>query len=194
VTDFELSGWLVFAEVVVLVVGGGWALYIYATTRRGQAKVGIGHSARLLPDFAPGRALLIVNLTFTNTSNVLWRHDWSLATLFDARKLAADGTVRLVQFSQADPFLPVYGSTAEDPDEIVQGRPFSYFEDQRISLEPGETVESELAFPLDAGKLGLMALKVTLSGRQRNLSRAPYEWAAFFYIDPEQAGITMESS
>jgi hypothetical protein len=185
----RLSQWLDVIRLAALIGGGLWALFIYRTSRRGEVKLAIEHRTRLLRDFLPDRSLLVVGIRLSNTSDVLWRCEDAVATLFDARKLSASGDVRLVPFSEADPFLPVYGSIAEDPADISAGDTFWYYEGQEISLEPGEQVESEVAFPLDNDKLGLMAMKVWFSGRQRNRSNRPYEWATFFYVEPEPSPV-----
>lgn len=192
---FGLSAarWVDLIELVAFIVGGVWALYLYGTSRRGQAKVGIEHAACIHRGLTRDRSVLIVRLLMSNTSNVLWRLDNARATLFDARKLAENGTVRLVPFIEADPFLPVYGDLAEDAADFRRGEPFGYFEGQEITLEPGEQVQTELAFPLRDDKLGLMAMKVWLSGRQRNRSRRPYEWATFFFLDPARIEQEFES-
>jgi hypothetical protein len=57
--------------------------------------------------------------------------------------------LRIVPFAEADPFLPVYGLVSDDAEDLAAGRTFHYDEDQQISLEPGESVEAEVAFPLD---------------------------------------------
>jgi len=168
-------------------------LFLYSTSRRGQAKLGIQVRPRLATAFVPGKSVLLAELTISNTSNVLWRNEETVATLFDARKISSTGTVRLVPFSQADPFLSVYGVETEDPDEIESGRTFSYRDDQQIMLEPGEEVRTELAFPLDNQKLGLMALKVRMSGRQRNRANTPYEWSTLLFIDPAYIGQEVSS-
>ena len=176
--------WLNLLQLLALIAAGFWALYLYRTSRRGQVKVGIEYGWRLVEDFSPDKSLLIVDLVLVNTSSVLWRHERAVATLFDARRLADDRTVRLVPFGAADPLLPVYGVTPDESEAFLEGRPFSYFEGQEISLEPGEQVRTQVAFPLDPGKLGLMAIKVWLSGRQRRRSDDYFEWAVFFFIDP----------
>lgn len=181
----EVSEWLRIIELVALVGGGVWALFIYRSSRRGEVKIAIEHTARLLRDFLPDKSLLLVTVRLRNTSAVLWRLADAAVTLFDARKLSPNGHVRLVGFSEADPFLSVYGVTSENPIALSTGDTFRYFEGQEITLEPGEQVESELAFPLETSKLGLMAVKVWFSGRQRKRSNKPYEWATFFYVDPE---------
>lgn len=147
-------------------------------------KVGIEHRESLVSNYADGKALLIVNVRLTNSSDVLWRWDQSVVTLFDARRVSDSGHPRLVPFAQADPFLPVYGVTSEDAASIAAGNTFHYYAGQEIMLEPGEQVESEIALVLDADKLGLMALKIWFSGYQRKRSRKPYEWAIFGYVDP----------
>jgi hypothetical protein len=120
---------------------------------------------------------------------VLWRYEEAVATLFDARIITEQGAIRLTPFSQADPFLPVYGVEKSDPDEIENGRTFEYFEGQEITLEPGEQVASAVAFPLDVEKLGLMAVKVWIRGRQRSRRNEPYEWASFLFIDPDEVAV-----
>ena len=179
--------WIDFLQLLALVGGGTWALYLFQLNRRREVKVGLQVSSRLVRDYLPERALLLVNVTLTNTSAVLWRYRSAVVTVFDARKLARDGSVRLAAFAQADPFLPVYGIESDSPEAIAEGSPFEFGEDQEISLEPGEQVNSELAFPLESDKLGLMAIKVLVSGLQRNRSSDPYEWATFCYFDPDEA-------
>lgn len=172
------------AGAVVLVIGGFWALYVYKTARRGQVKVAIEPIVRLDRHFTDTEALLLVRLRIANTSGVLWRHEESLATLIDASERTPDGGLRLLPFGQADPFLPVYGAVSAEESEIAKGNLFSYYEDQEISLEPGEFIDTELAFVLDSDTLGLMAMRVLIKGRQRRRSKPDYVWGSFFYIDP----------
>jgi hypothetical protein len=47
------------------------------------------------------------------------------------------------------PVLASYGLVPDDAEDLAAGRTFHYDEDQQISLEPGESVEAEVAFPLD---------------------------------------------
>ena len=178
-----LSEWIDVIQLAALVGGGTWALFIYATSRRGQVRIAIEYETRLLRNFVPDKSLLILNIRLTNSSHVLWRWRDSVATVFDAQELSPEGELTFVPFRQADPLLPVYGITSEDPRDLSSGSPFAYFEGQEISLEPGEQVESELAFPLDTAKLGLLGVKIWFSGLQRR-SRKPYEWATFFLVDP----------
>lgn len=177
---------------LILAVGGVWALFVYRTARRGEVKVAIEHDVRLVREFSDGRALLLIGIKLRNVSDVLWRWKDSSVTLFDARRVTGDGEIRLVPFSQADPFLPVYGLTADDPQDIEDGRPFSYFEDQEISVEPGEQVQTEVSFILDSSRLGLMAVKIWFSGLQRTRSRHPYEWASFFYVHPDETSAPLK--
>jgi hypothetical protein len=179
------SFWLGVAELIALVGGGLWALYIYRSSRRGQVSIAIEHSARFVHDFDGGVSVMLLRVRMRNTSGVLWRHQDAIVTVFDARKLADNGAVRLAPFAEDDPFLPLYGVMSDDPNDIPAGDTFRYFEGQEISLEPDEAVESELAFRLDPDKLGLMAVKIWFSGLQGRASR-PYEWATFFYVDPNE--------
>jgi hypothetical protein len=183
----EVSDWIQLLRMLVLVAGGAWALFMFRTWRRGEVSIAIEHEHRLLREFAPGRSLLLVRTRLRNTSNVLWRWEQSTVTLFDARRLVDDRSLRVVPFAQADPFLSAYGFASEDPSELAAGETFRYEEGQQISLEPGEAVESEVAFPLDDNKLGLMGVHVWFRGRQRTRAGEPYEWATFFYVDPTDA-------
>lgn len=176
--------WLEIAQMALLAMGGVWGLFLYRTTRRGQAKLGIEADFRLRKDLVPGTSLLIARLTISNSSNVLWRNEETVATLFDASKISRSGNVRLVPFARADPFLPVYGVETENVGAIEEGRPFAYTEEQQVMLEPGEQVVTELAFPLETERLGLMALKIRATGYQRNRANTPYEWGALVYVDP----------
>jgi hypothetical protein len=124
---------------------------------------------------------------FTNSSGVLWRHESSIVRLFDARRVAEDGSLRLIPFAQDDPFLPVYGYETDDSEAMSAGETFAYSEDQEITLEPGEQVSGEVGFPVESDKLGLMGVKVTVLGRQRYRSSQPYEWATFFLVDPRSS-------
>lgn len=172
-------------DVLVIGVAGLSALYVYRRTRRGQVRVGISASYRLIRGWNPGRALLIVRLRIANTSSVIYWHREATATLMDARReIERTGQIHLAPFSQADPFPAVYGQMDVEPPAVREGRLFSLDEDV-ISLEPGEFVESEVAFPLDEPRLGLMAMRVLMRGTQRRWLRPPdYWWGAFFYIDP----------
>lgn len=181
------------ASAVLLIVGGTWALYVYRTARRGQAKVAIEPVVRLDRAFGENEALLLVRLRIANTSSVLWRHEESFATLMDASERTTSGQVRLLPFAQSDPFLPVYGTLSDEEEDIAEGQLFAYSEEQEISLEPGEFVECELAFVLDAAQIGLMAMRVLVRGRQRRLARRPYVWSSFFFIDPNETDILVTS-
>ena len=174
-------------QVIVLIGGGLWALYLYRTARRGQVRIGIQASARLDEGFNERKDVLRLSILFTNSSGVLWRHESSIVLLFDARKLAQNGSVRFVPFAQRDPFLPVYGSETDDPHWMSAGETFNYSEDQKITLEPGEQVSSEVEFPIDVDKLGLMGVKIIVQGRQRYRFSRPYAWATFFLVDPSSS-------
>jgi hypothetical protein len=171
------------AQTVAIVGGGLWALFLYLQGRRGQVRVGIDPSVRLLPDWNENRAVLLVRFRIVNSSRVLYRHREATATLMDARKLAGEGVVRLVPFIQADPFLPVYGDITDDPEMLASGDTF-VLEDSELTLEPGEHVDTEVSFVLDQSKLGLMAIQVLIMGCQGKRSKRPHWWGTFFYVDP----------
>jgi hypothetical protein len=123
-------------EPILLIGAGIWAFYLYRLSRRGEVRVGIEGSCRLLRGWQPSKAVLLVRLRIANTSSVLYRHREATATLFDARKEAASGSIRLVPFSRADPVLPVYGDIVFDAGEIEEGRSFKLGESDHVSLEP----------------------------------------------------------
>lgn len=181
------------AGALLLVVAGTWSLYVYRTARRGQVKVAIEPTVRLDRGFSEAEHLLLVRLRIANTSSVLWRHEESLATLIDASTRTADGELCLLPFAQSDPFLPVYGALSDDEEEIASGQLFAYYQGQEISLEPGEFIDSELAFVLDAEEIGLMAMRVLVRGRQRRLGRRRYVWSSFFFIDPNETDTLVSS-
>lgn len=177
--------WIQLARTVLLVAGGLWAFYVYRTTRRSEAKLGIEPAVRLHLSTGPRESLLLVRLRMRNTSGVLFRLESARATLLDASGRRDDGSIMLLPIAQQDPVLPVYGEfVADDAQAMAGGAPFAYWEGQRISLEPGEFVDAEMAFPLSSVRLALMAMRVTLRGFQGRWGRRPYEWGTFFYVDP----------
>jgi hypothetical protein len=191
----RISNFAQAIEPILLIGAGIWAFYLYRLSRRGEVRVGIEGSCRLLRGWQPSKAVLLVRLRIANTSSVLYRHREATATLFDARKEAASGSIRLVPFSRADPVPPVYGDIVFDAGEIEEGRSFKLGESDHVSLEPGEHFDSEVAFILDSEKLGLMALRVLLRGHQKRwhwwrLRDEPYWWGSFFFVDPASVAIT----
>lgn len=151
--------------------------------------LGIEASFRLLKEWNPGKSLLLVGLRIANRSDVLYRHSEATATLMDARKETVDGRVRLVPFKSADPMPPVYGDISQEVEAISRGTLF-HLGKSKISLEPGEVVDSEIAFVLDSTKLGLMGLRVLIQGRQRKrFFKRPYWWGAFFFVPTSHEGL-----
>lgn len=179
-------------QAVAITAAGAWGLYVYLRTRQGQVQVGIETSCRLLRDWSDGKAVLLVRMRLMNTSNVVYHHREATATLMDARKEAGDGSVRLVPFKQADPFPPVYGDLIPEASAIREGRSF-HLEPESVSLEPGEYVDSEIAFVLDSEKLGLMGLRILLRGRQRRWRPEDYWWGKFLYVVPGSLEVESES-
>ncbi len=109
-------------ELLAVLAAGLWALYLYRSTRKAQAKVGIEASARLHRDAYPGESLLFVRLRIVNTSNVLWRYDDVNATLLDASGRDGDGGVTFAPFAQGDPFAPAYGELVAPRLSVRGGR------------------------------------------------------------------------
>lgn len=182
-SNSEQSQAIEWVRTALLAVGGAWALYIYKTSRRGQVQVGIEPQVRFHRDVRPDESILYVRLRITNSSGVLFRYREAVATLLDASERTADGEVRLVPFAQADPFVPVYGRLSVDLTAILRGETFALGPNQKIMLEPGEHVDSELAFLLRTSEIGPMAMQVSIKGKQWWFWRA-YWWGSFFFIDP----------
>lgn len=182
-TDSSDASAVEWVRTALLAIGGAWALYIYKTSRRGQVRVGIEPGLRFHRDALPNESILYVRLRITNNSGVLFRYREAVATLLDASERATSGGLRLVPFAQADPFIPVYGRLSDDPSAIAQGDTFALGAKQKIMLEPGEHVDTELAFLLRTADLGPMAMQVSIKGKQWWFWRA-YWWGSFFFIDP----------
>jgi len=107
----------------------------------------------------------------------------------DASTRAADGSVVLLPFSEQDPFVPVYGDISEDRQAIAQGHLFAINPAEEIVLEPGEAVDTDMAFPLRSSDVGLLAMQVRIQGYQRRgilghrMRGRLWVWASFFYVD-----------
>lgn len=151
----------------LLAAGGVWALFIYRRTRKGKATVRISGSARL---HRPSRReyVLLIRLTMTNVSAVLCREVQATVTLFSASQRTPAGSVDLLAFAEQDPLVNLAEQGRIDPRGIV--------------LEPGESIDSEMAFVLN--RLELLAMRVLVSGKQ-SMMGGFYDWNGFFYLDPE---------
>jgi hypothetical protein len=106
----------------------------------------------------------------------------------DASQRTTEGEVALIPFAQQEPLLPVYGELTTDPTVAAAGHPFEPSE-RGVVLEPGEHVDTDLAFPLRSAEPRLLAMRVTVVGTQGTLRRRAFEWATFFFIDPESNGL-----
>lgn len=108
----------------------------------------------------------------------------------------------VIPFAVQDPLVPVYWEQTDDPQAIARGDLFSD-PPESIELEPGEAVETELAFPLDPARAPLLAVRVLIEGCQGRFRQRAWVWSAFWYIDTatlgrvvtasEQSGATMET-
>jgi hypothetical protein len=173
-------------QAIAVGVAGFWALYLYRTSRKGRASLGIEQKARVLPIGQEKQGgILLVRLRISNLSGVLFRHSLSVAYLLDASRLADDGRLVLLPFAAQDPLLPVFGKPAP-LSEASEGRPFSYGAGGEVALEPGEAVETSLAFKLEDDRL--LALLVKIEGYEQTsrwLTRPKrWDWSSFDYIDP----------
>jgi hypothetical protein len=179
-----IERWKGTLETLAIVITALWGLYVYRATRKGEVTVGIEATRRLhRPN--DDSAVLLIALKINNPSSVLFAYREASLTLMDAGQVA-DGHIQLIPFAQADPFGPVYGEIEDDSDEIAAGNLFREIPEGTVSIEPGEAVNTEVSFPLDPSKLGLMAARVSITGSHgTGWLRRPYTWASFFYIDPK---------
>jgi hypothetical protein len=152
-------------RTVLLALGGGWAIYVYKRTRRGQATVRIAASARLHDPGSRGQYVLLVRLSITNASSVLCRDLTAVATLASTDERDQNGAMVLHAFAEADPFANLLSEDTED----------------FINLEPGECIDTELPFLLN--RLELLALWVLIRGKQSRLGKR-YDWNCLLYVDP----------
>jgi hypothetical protein len=180
--DVTSPEWLDVIESVALIVGGFWVAYTYWRSRKGQASVGIEPTTRLHRDPGSGEHVLLVKLRIRNSSSILFRYEKATATLMDASHRSEDGLLLLIPFAEEDPLIPLYSDVSKDPNEVEQGR--SFIPGGGLSLEPGESADTELAFVLDEESLGLMAMQVMIGGKQGRIGRRSYWWSTFFYVDP----------
>jgi hypothetical protein len=176
------------------VAGGIFALYKYWTSRSGRGQVGIEQAVRLAPPRGEMHLdVLLVSLRIVNQSGILFCHESSTASLMDASRLDPSGSrVLLLPFAERDPFLPVYGGLTDNVEAARAGNLFSYKEGEPITLEPGEAVQTEIAFPLEQRE-GLLALLVRVQGWEKRpktliLGRDGklWAWSSFAYIDLDE--------
>jgi hypothetical protein len=169
-------------NTALLAAGGVWALYLYRASRRGQTNVGIAPEVKLCKSLFPDKTVVLTKLKISNTSGVLFRYQSATATLMDANGETDEGLITLIPFARQDPLRPVYGPISKDRAALASGKPFLPVQ-AGISLEPGEYVETEMAFVLKGDTPGLFAMRVTITGRRGIFGREPYNWATFFFID-----------
>ncbi|MHB8508526.1 MAG: hypothetical protein ACYDGR_07735 [Candidatus Dormibacteria bacterium] len=158
-------------RTVLEVAGGVWALYLYRARRQGQGSLTISHSFRTYPaELSAAGGFLILGLTITNTRLVLLRDLTARVTLMDASQAdPTTGDIVLAPFGERDPFADFNDPTGDDGDELV-------------GLEPGDQVDAEVAFRLD--RIGLMAVRVAIEGKQGSTDEDVFLWNTFFYVDP----------
>jgi hypothetical protein len=135
VTGLSTADWIDPIKIVLGLIAGLWALYLYWRTRQGQARVAVEPMTRFVGGESANAALLVA-LRITNSSKVAFFYDSAIARLMDASSRAPDGTVVLVPFSEQDPFVPVYGAETGDSEAISQGRLFAIDPKEEIMLEP----------------------------------------------------------
>jgi hypothetical protein len=182
-------------QAVALAITGFWALYLYRTSRKGRASLGLQQEPRLIPVDQSSGGVLVFHLRISNLSGVLFRHESSIAYLMDASQVARDGRLVLLPFAAQDPLLPVLGGLSSDPSEVRAGRLFTYEQRGEVSLEPGEAVETSLAFKITDDRL--LALLVSIQGYEQ-IKRWPWKakpwvWTSFAYVDPNSVRVGSRS-
>lgn len=177
------ADWIDLLQTVLIAISGFWALYTYRSSRKDQARLSIEHAERLHLDPYTSEPVLLLRLTISNPSGTLVRYRNATVTLLDASERTASGDLRLVPFAEDDPFVSVNATISTDPDEIRDGRAFVLGNDFGVTLEPGEAVNSDLAFILNPDNLGLLAVQVMINGRQGRWRRGDIWWGCFFFVD-----------
>lgn len=185
--SLTFSQWISIIQTIGLLFGGLWVAYTYWRFRKGQVSVGIEPAARLHRDPVTDEQVLLVRLRLRNSSNILFRYQTAAATLLDASQRTAEGDLQLSPFAEEDPLIPLFAEVSKDPAHIERGEVFDITASSGIILEPGEYADSELAFLLKDKEPGLMAMHVTVEGKQGLLGRRSFWWGSFFYIDPTAA-------
>jgi hypothetical protein len=148
---FIWSGFLGFVEhltateaaliqTAVVTFGGGWALFLYRRTRRGQVNILITPNWRIAS--ADGRTVLVVSCQFDNASKVAARRVEAALGVFTVSGFAEDGHPSYLLWATIpDLFLEVEGSLKFD------GARAQFTRDRTPVWEPGDRVVTESALP-----------------------------------------------
>jgi len=124
----------------------------------------------------------LVTLRTTNTSGVPVKVGSAAVVLF--RVSIEEGALRFDQEAQEDP-LDYVSQMTSDQQAIESGRPFGRREGRTHSLAPGETVKTDVAFPVVTTPGGLMAIRVRMEANKKKENIIA--WTSFSYLNLESA-------
>jgi hypothetical protein len=153
-------------QTALAVVGGVWAFYLYTSSRASQTTISITATCWLAKTPVDGFRALNVRIRVTNASKAICRNCEATVALMDATERdRASGQLLMPIFAEQDPWWNLY------PDPGT---------DYAISLEPGESIDSETPFLLR--RRPLLGVRISVEGDQ-GLFRSPFEWGSFFLVD-----------
>jgi hypothetical protein len=172
-------------QVVILAAGGYWAFHLYTARREHRPIARVEAAVRLIRNEPQRSSLLLVRIHVINAAQRMLTDLQAVAWIMDASDSATDGSPILRPFRMDDPLRFVHG-------KMVDAGGYVNFE--RIPkgwLEPGECLDTELAFPLTTHSPGLLAMRIAFGGKNREpfarlRKRGMISWGTFFYIDPDQ--------
>jgi hypothetical protein len=135
-------------QAAVLLIGGGWALYLYKARREGQTTVRLGVAVALVG--AAGSRQLLIRVHIVNSSARVLRHTEATLSLLSAARAGENGAEVFTPLHSVDPLRRVNGEMSLPDargDVTVETGKFPWYSSwfESPSLEPGECVDSEVA-------------------------------------------------
>jgi hypothetical protein len=165
-------------QLLALVVGGLWVFVLYHRRREGQATVRIAAAVRVAPSGEATGRTLFVRSHIANESAVVVRAVRSTVTLIDVQPATAANPVVMRRVAAQDILVLVNGELDVDKSGVLTFKP-----DKDPTLEPGECVESEVAFNTGVAPPGVVALRWEVEGEQGTF--LPHWWGLPSFSGPE---------
>ncbi len=165
-------------QLVALVVGGLWVFVLYHRRREGQATVRIAAAVRVTPSGAAVGRTLFVRSHIANESAVVVKAVRSTVTLIDVQPATATNPAVMRRDAAQDILVLVNGELDVDNSGVLTFKP-----DKDPTLEPGECVESEVAFNTGVAPPGVVALRWEVEGEQGTF--LPHWWGLPSFSSPD---------
>jgi hypothetical protein len=166
------AAWVSLIQTALAIVGGLWVFYLYRTSRTGQTTISITPNCWLSQTRVDDLRVLFVRVRVTNVSKAVCTGCQATITLMDASvRDPVTEQMTLPVFAEQNPWALLNEDVAGDSDSL-------------LSLEPGETIDSEAAFFLRDQPL--LAVRVAVSGDQGAIFRKPFEWNTAFFVDVKE--------